>query len=581
VPPAGSCCSRDRDPGPAVNVHGAAEVTRGEGTPNAPRTAASDPSSNGAQADAGGGYADTGHRPSGTDPAGAALAAGVADAAQREGAAGAPLPGDAETTTAAASAPGAAVATLPSREADPRLTAAIVACALFMQNLDGSAVTTALPSMARDLGEEPARLGAAITAYLVALTVFIPVSGWVADRFGAKRVFMAAICVFVLASLLCARADNLLELVAARSLQGLGGAMMVPVARLLLLRQVRKDEMLSAMAWLTMPAMLGPVSGPPLGGLLTDAFGWHAVFLINLPIGALGLALVAWKIPPTPARDPGPPDLPGLALVGAALALLMFGLETVGRGVVPRPLPEAALGLGLLTGWGAVRHCLRAARPALDFSLFRVRTFKQGALAGSLFRVGAGATPFLVPLLLQLGFGKSASQAGLVSFATALGAFAMKPLARPVLRRFGFRRALVGGALLSAAGVAVLATLSPAWPLAAIFAVLAAGGLFRSLQFSALNALAFADLPAARLSAGTSLFGTFQQLAPALGVVLATAALEASAHLAGRAALGGEDFAAAFLVAAALIAASAPLHARLAPDAGVAVSGHGTGSRAG
>ena len=328
-----------------------------------------------------------------------------------------------------------------------------------MQNLDGSAVTTALPSMARDLGEEPARLGAAITAYLVALTVFIPVSGWVADRFGAKRVFMAAICVFVLASLLCARRDNLLELVAARSLQGLGGAMMVPVARLLLLRQVRKDEMLSAMAWLTMPAMLGPVSGPPLGGLLTDAFGWHAVFLINLPIGALGLALVAWKIPPTPARDPGPPDLPGLALVGSALALLMFGLETAGRGVVPRPVPEAALVLGLLAGWAALRHCRRTARPALDLSLLQVRTFKQGALAGSLFRVGAGATPFLVPLLLQVGFGKSASQAGLVSFATALGAFAMKPLARPVLRRFGFRRALVGGALLSAAGVAVLAAL--------------------------------------------------------------------------------------------------------------------------
>ena len=435
--------------------------------------------------------------------------------------------------------------------------------------------------MARDLGEEPARLGAAVTAYLVSLTVFIPVSGWVADRFGAKRVFMAAICVFVLASLLCARSGNLLELVAARSLQGLGGAMMVPVARLLLLRQVRKDEMLSAMAWLTMPATLGPVSGPPLGGLLTDAFGWHAVFLINLPIGALGLALVAWKIPSIPARDPGPPDVPGLALVGSALALLMFGLETAGRGVVPRPVPEAALVLGLLAGWAALRHCRRTARPALDLSLLQVRTFKQGALAGSLFRVGAGATPFLVPLLLQVGFGKSASQAGLVSFATALGAFAMKPLARPVLRRFGFRRALVGGALLSAAGVAVLAALSPAWPLAAIFAVLAASGLFRSLQFSALNALAFADLPAARLSAGTSLFGTVQQLAPALGVVLATAALEASAHLAERTALDARDFAAAFLGAAAMIAASAPFHARLAPDAGAAVSGHGAAPRPG
>jgi EmrB/QacA subfamily drug resistance transporter len=555
-------------------------VTR-EGAPDAARTPDSDPSGNGAQSDAGSNSAppdpDPGSRR--TNPAGAALATGVADAVQREGAASLPPPRGAGATPAAAASAQSAAAAAPARAADPRLTAAIVASALFMQNLDGSAVTTALPSMARDLGVEPARLGAAITAYLVALTVFIPVSGWVADRFGAKRVFMAAICVFVLASVLCTRADSLLELVAARSLQGLGGAMMVPVARLLLLRQVRKDEMLSAMAWLTMPAMLGPVSGPPLGGLLTDAFGWHAVFLINLPIGAIGLALVAWKIPPGPARDPGPPDLPGLALVGTALALLMFGLETAGRDVVPPPLPQAALGLGLLTGIAAVRHCRRAARPALDFSLFRVRTFAQGALAGSLFRIGAGATPFLVPLLLQVGFGKSASEAGLVSFATALGAFAMKPLARPVLRRFGFRRALVGGALLSATGVAVLATLSPAWPLAAIFAVLALGGLFRSLQFSALNALAFADLPAARLSAGTSLFGTLQQLAPALGVVLATAALEASAHLAGRAGLKKEDFAAAFLVAGAVIAASAPLHARLAPDAGAAVSGQGAATQ--
>jgi len=499
------------------------------------------------------------------------LATEAAQAAAADGSTGAPPVG----TVPADPAPAAAD---PPRAADPRLVAAIVASALFMQNLDGSAVTTALPSMARDLDVEPARLGAAITSYLVALTVFIPLSGWVADRFGAKRVFMAAIVVFTGASALCAASQGLPSLVAARVLQGFGGAMMVPVARLLLLRQVRKDEMLSAMAWLTMPAMLGPVSGPPLGGFLTDAFGWHAVFLINLPIGALGLALVAWKIPRIAPRDPGPPDAVGLFLVGSALALLMFGLETLGRGVVPKPLPEAALAAGLLVGWAAVRHCRRAPRPALDLSLVRVATFRQGALAGSLFRIGAGATPFLVPLLLQVGFGKSASEAGLVSFATALGAFAMKPLARPVLRRFGFRRALVGGALLSAAGVAVLAWLSPGWPLAAIFAVLALGGLFRSLQFSALNALAFADLPPARLSAGTSLFGTVQQLAPALGVVLATAALEASAALAGRHALGMGDFAAAFLVAGAVTAASAPLHARLAPDAGAAVSGHARAS---
>src|SRR3954447_20502060 len=221
--------------------------------------------------------------------------------------------------------------TAPAKKADPRLVAAIVASALFMQNLDSSAVTTALPAMARDLAVEPVRLGAAITSYLVALTVFIPVSGWVADRFGAKRVFMTAIVVFTLASVLCGRATGVAELIGARVLQGVGGAMMVPVARLLLLRQIRKDEMLSAMAWLTIPATIGPISGPPLGGFLTDAFGWRSVFLINLPIGVIGLLLVAWKIPRLPPTDPGRPDTSGLLLVGAALALVMTGIETLGR----------------------------------------------------------------------------------------------------------------------------------------------------------------------------------------------------------------------------------------------------------
>lgn len=462
-----------------------------------------------------------------------------------------------------------------SARPDPRMIAAIVASALFMQNLDSSAIATALPAMARELEVEPARLGVAITSYLVSLTVFIPVSGWVADRLGARRVFMAAIVLFTLASALCARSNGLAELVGARVLQGLGGAMMVPVARLLLLRQVRKEEMLSAMAWLTMPAMIGPITGPPLGGFLTDAFGWRSVFLINLPIGAIGLALVAWKIPAVPPVDPGPPDKAGLLLLGAALALAMTGLETVGRGVLPRGVPEAALLLGLAAGVAAIRHCRRAKRPALDLSLLRVPTFRQSVLAGSLFRIGAGATPFLVPMLLQVGFGKSASQAGLVSFATALGALAMKPLARPVLRRFGFRRVLVAMALLSAAGIAACAVFTPAWPLWAVFLVLALGGLFRSLEFTALNTLAFADLPQARLSAATSFSGTAQQLAPALGVVLATVSLEASARLSGRGAIGAADFAMGFLVSAAVVAAAAPFFTRLAPDAGAAVSGHG------
>jgi EmrB/QacA subfamily drug resistance transporter len=428
--------------------------------------------------------------------------------------------------------------------------------------------------MARDLNEDPARLGAAITAYLVALTVFIPFSAWIADRFGAKRVFMLAILVFVASSVLCGRAQGLGELVASRILQGIGGAMMVPVGRLLLLREVPKKDMLSAMAWLTMPALLGPVTGPPLGGLLTDLFSWRAVFWINVPIGLVGFALVAWKIPPMEPTRPGPPDMVGLALTGATLALIMFALETVGRHVVAGWVSGLALLLGIGAGWLAVRHMRRAPRPAVDLSLFRIATFRDPALAGSLFRTGAGAVPFLIPVMLQIGFGMSATESGFVSFATALGAFAMKPLVRPLLKRTGFRATLMANGVVAAAGVAALALLSPAWPALAIFALLAAGGLARSLQFTSLNTLAFAEVPPERMSAATALYGTLQQLTPALGVVLATATLEASLALSGRDALATADFARGFVVAAIVVLASVPLHARLARDAGAEVSGH-------
>lgn len=461
-----------------------------------------------------------------------------------------------------------------ARATDHRLIAAIVASALFMQNLDSTVVATALPAMARSLGEEPARLSTAITSYLVALTVFIPISGWVADRFGAKRVFMAAIVLFTLASALCAQAQGLGSLIAFRILQGMGGAMMVPVGRLLLLRRVAKSEMISAMTWLTMPALLGPVSGPPIGGFLTDMFGWRSVFLINLPIGVLGLALVAWKIPPTPPEDPGPLDARGMAMVGGALALVMGGLETIGRGVLPRFVPEAALAAGLALGVLAVRHCLHQPRPAVDFGLLAIPTFRSPALPGSIFRAGAGSTPFLIPMMLQLAFGASATQSGLISFATSLGAFTMKPLVRPVLRRFGFRRVLVANGVIAVLLVGAIGLVSPAWPWAAIFALLALGGLARSLQFTSLNTLAFADVAPARMAAATSLYGTTQQLSPALGVVIAGAALEISSGLAGRHALALPDFSAAFAVAALTMAAALPWHARLPRDAGAAVSGH-------
>jgi len=462
-----------------------------------------------------------------------------------------------------------------AKTVDPRLVAAIVASALFMQNLDSSVVATALPAMARDMGEDPVRLSVAITSYLVALTVFIPVSGWVADRYGARRVFMLAIVLFTLASAACGLATSLGGMVLFRVVQGLGGAMMVPVGRLLLLRRVRKEEMLSAMAWLTMPALLGPVMGPPIGGLLTDALGWPSVFWINVPIGLLGLVMVAWKIPPVAPSDPGPPDLVGLTLVGLALALAMFGLETIGRGVLPPALPEAGLAFGLVCAVLAVRHCRRAKRPALDLGLLAIPTFREPTLTGSIFRAGAGATPFLVPLMLQDAFGKSASESGLISFATALGAMGMKPLVRPVLQRFGFRTTLFVNGILAALLVVALALVTPAWPMALLFALLALGGLARSLQFTSFASMAFADVPQQKLSAATSFYGTAQQFSPALGVVLAGASLEIAAGLAGRSTAATADYQAAFVIAGLVMLAAVPLHLALPRDAGAGVTGHG------
>ncbi|MCX7685159.1 MAG: MFS transporter [Acetobacteraceae bacterium] len=458
---------------------------------------------------------------------------------------------------------------------DPRLIAAIVASALFMQNLDSAAVFTALPAMARDLGEPPARMGAAVTAYLVALTVFIPASAWLGDRVGAKRLFLAALALFAAASAACAMAGGLGWLVGARFVQGMAGAMMLPVARLLVLRQARKDEIIRAMTWLTMPALLGPIAGPPVGGLLTDVFGWRAVFLVNLPVAALGILLAVWKVPPIPARDPGAPDVLGLVLVGLALGLSMFGLETIGRGVVPSPLPLLGLAAGGVFAALAVRHCLSAPRPALDLSLLRVPSYFHSAVPATLFRVGAGASPFLVPTVLQIGLGHGATEAGFLSFATALGAFGMKPLVRPLLGRFGFRSVIVAGALLAGASIAACALIGPGWPWFAVFLLLAAGGLVRSLLFTSLGVLSVADLPPERLAAATALSQTLQQFSPALGVVLATATLEASAALSGRAgaALAPEDFAAAFVVAGIVAASAAPIFARMPADAGADVGG--------
>ncbi|HTH62824.1 MAG TPA: MFS transporter [Paraburkholderia sp.] len=453
------------------------------------------------------------------------------------------------------------------------MTAAVVASALFMQNIDATVVATALPSMARDLDVNPVHLSSAITSYLIALTVFIPVSGWIADRFGAKRVFLTAIATFTLASVACALAHGLPELIAARVLQGVGGAMMVPVGRLILFRRVQREELLSATTWLTMPALVGPVLGPPLGGFLTDALSWRAVFWINVPVGALGMLLVAWLIPAVQSERPPAPDLPGMALIGGSLTALMVGVETLGRGVLPGVVPVVCIAAGLALFWLTIRHCRRTRHPAIDFELLHIPTFHAATVAGSLFRAGAGALPFLVPLTLQVGFGLNASTSGLISLASALGSFCMRPMTRFALRRFSVRAVLIGGSISFAAMLSACAMLSSAWPDIAIFALLLAGGLSRSLAFASMGALAFADVPQERLSAATSFQGTAQQMMKAVGVAIAAGSMQLTMRFGGRSHPAHADFSYAFLLTAAVVLASWPMFARLSADAGEGISG--------
>ncbi len=454
-----------------------------------------------------------------------------------------------------------------------RLTAVIVACALFMQNLDSTVIATALPTMAHVFGVQPVRMNVALTSYLLSLAVFIPASGWIADRYGTRTVFRAAIAVFTIGSVLCGRADTLGFLVASRVLQGIGGAMMVPVGRLVLLRTAPRNELVAAMAWLTMPSLLGPVLGPPVGGFIVTYFDWRWIFDINVPIGILGIVLVTVFI--QDAREPpgGKFDFLGLALSGIALAGVMFGLETAGRGVVPLVLTGAMVGAGLLCGVGYALHAWRHPSPLLDFSLLRLPCFGVSFCAMMLFRTGIGAVPFLLPMMMQVGFGDSAVESGLITFASAAGAFVMKPAAQHALRLFGFRDTLLWNGILSGTMLALCAAFRPAWPVAAIYAVLLVGGFFRSLQFTAYNTLAYGDVPRSRMSAATSLYITGQQLAATIGVSFGALALELAMRMSGNRPARPIDFSVAFIAVACMPLVAGPLALLMPRDAGDDLTG--------
>ena len=461
-----------------------------------------------------------------------------------------------------------------------RTVALIIASALFMEQLDATVLATALPTMARDFGVSAPGMSIALTAYLLSLAVFIPVSGRVADRFGARRVFRAAIVVFLGGSVLCGLAPTLPLFVAARLAQGLGGAMMMPVGRLVLLRSVERRNLVSAMSWLLVPALIGPIAGPPVGGLFVTYLDWRWIFFINVPIGLLGIVLVTVFIPETPLVRGERFDALGTVLSGVALGCLFFGFELTSR-PGEGGLAVALLGVGLVAGALYVRHARRHRAPILDLSLMRVPVFGTAVIAGALTRVTQGAHPFLLPLMLQLGFGLTAAQSGTITLATALGSLLMKAMAPGFLRRFGFRNALVVNGVLASAGYALCALFRPGWPLPVVFAILVACGFSMSFQFTAYNTMAFDRIPPERISAATSFYTTFQQLMLSVGIGVAALALEISAKLAGHPAPTLGDFSAAFLLVTAISLLATIPNLSFAPDAGAEISGHRIAAPAG
>ena len=457
--------------------------------------------------------------------------------------------------------------------ASARLIPLIIASALFMENMDSTVIATSLPAMAKDLGTDAIVLKLAFTTYLLSLAVFIPISGWMADRFGARHVFRIAILVFTLGSIACGLATSLGGLVAARALQGVGGAMMVPVGRIILLRSIPTSELVDALAWLTIPALIGPLLGPPIGGFITDSFGWRWIFWMNVPFGIGAIVFATLLMPETGVDHVPPLDLKGFLLSGLGLSSLIFGLTVLGRDLLPGYLPTVLVVFGLFMSGLYVAHARNVPAPILDLRLLRIETFKAGVIGGSLFRLGVGAVPFLLPLMFQIGYGMSAFQSGLITCVAAAGAIAMKFGAARMIRRFGFRRLLLINGILASASISIMGLLSAATPYVIAAALLFAGGFLRSLQFTAMNAMSYSDIGNDEASHATGLYTVAQQLSLSAGVVLAAFVLEAALWWRSETVLQPADFTLAFFTVAIFSLAATWQFRSLSFDAGSSVAG--------
>ncbi|MBB4566636.1 DHA2 family efflux MFS transporter permease subunit [Rhizobium leucaenae] len=458
---------------------------------------------------------------------------------------------------------------------DPRLRyiiPAVVAVAFLMEQLDATILVTAVPDIARSLATTPVRMNLAVTTYILTLAMFIPVSGWFADRFGARRIFALSLFTFTLGSILCGLATSLPMLIVTRALQGFGGAMMTPVGRLILIRSFPRSQLVTAMTYMTLPAIIGPVIGPVLGGFLTTYLSWRWIFWVNLPFGIIGMVMALRYVRDTERDTSIKFDFPGFIMVGVGCVLLQYGIENIGRPTIPVwaiIVVLAAAGLLLL---GFIRYAKTAESPAVDLTLFKLRTFRVGTLAGGICRVGLNGTPFLLPLMLQVGFGLSPVVSGTLTFVSALSALAIRPISSMMLRRFGFDRVLIWSAIFGAAIVAGFALIGPETPHWFIITYVFVFGLARAAQFMTSNTLSYSETPAAQLSRATSLGGVLQQLSVSFGVSIA-------AMLLGLVTLDGspltpEKFHLTFLLMAVIPLFGLPGFFMLRPEDGRQVSGH-------
>src|SRR4051794_829469 len=447
---------------------------------------------------------------------------------------------------------------------------------MFMEILDGTVIAPAAPHIGASFGVPAVSVNVAITAYVLAVAVLIPISGWLADRFGARRGFTAAIAVFTLASTACAAAPSLPWLVAARVVMGIGGAMMVPVGRLVVLRTTAKTALIRAIAYLTWPALAAPVIAPALGGVLSTYASWRWIFLVNVPLGLAALVLARRLVPDV--RAPGSPSLDwlGFLLVAGGTAALVVGLEDVGSARPDALVAVAGLGGGALVLAAAVAHLVRTSRPLVDLRVLRVATYRVTALAGSGYRAAITAIPFLLPLFFQLGFGWTAAQAGLVVIALFVGNVVIKPATTPLLRRFGIRPVMLASIVAGAVFLIGMAFLQPTTPLPWVLALLLASGVARSVGFTAYNTVAFADVPAERMTPANTLLSTVQELGGGLGVAVGALLVRVGGPLGAATGLGegaGAAFRVAFVLLAVLLVVPLVAALRLPRTAGAVVTG--------